>query len=260
MGTKIDRTGEINYNTFGSKMIISEYRTNRDMDVYFSEYDWTVKNVKYDNFKKGKISCPYERRTCRIGYIGEGKYKTWENGKDTRIYKTWHHMLERCYDEKLHERQPTYIDCEVCKEWHNFQNFAKWYEENYYEIEGQKMCLDKDILYKGNKVYSPNTCVFVPNNINVLFIKRDKMRGDYPIGVDYNKINGKFRARCNIYSFEENKNKLKHLGYYDTIEQAFEVYKEFKEKHIKKVADHYKNLIPKKLYQAMYEYKVEITD
>jgi hypothetical protein len=260
MGSKIDRTGEINYNTFGSKMIITKYRTNRDMDIYFPEYDWTAKNVKYDHFKNGNIKCPYERRTCGIGYLGESKYKVKENGRTTSCYETWHNMLLRCYDEKYHEKYPTYIGCEVCNEWHDYTNFGDWFVDNYYEIEGQKMCLDKDILHKGNKVYSPNTCVFVPNNINVLFIKGNKMRGDYPIGVDYNKINGKFRARCSIYDFKENKNKSKHLGYYNTPEDAFETYKQFKEQNIKEVAEYYKDQIPSKLYDVLYNYKVEITD
>lgn len=83
-----NRIGEIGINNFGSKMIIVGYRTNRDIDVYFPEYDWTLKNKTYDNFKKGKIKCPYERNIYSIGYLGEGEYKAWENGKHTRIYKT----------------------------------------------------------------------------------------------------------------------------------------------------------------------------
>lgn len=122
------------------------------------------------------------------------------------------------------------------------------------------MCLDKDILYKGNKVYSPKNCVFVPEKINILFIKSNKSRGGYPIGVSYHKQNRKFVAKCSIYDFKENKQKLIYLGCYDTPEKAFKAYKQFKEKHIKKVADYYKDKIPNKLYQAMYDYEVEITD
>ena len=260
MGEKINRTGERRINNFGSEMIIKEYRKYSDIDVYFPEYDWTAKNREYKGFKNGNIKCPYERRYFGVGYIGEGKYKVWENGKNTRVYKTWNHMLERCYDENLHEKEPTYKDCKVYEEWLNFQNFAEWYENNYYEIEGEVMCLDKDILNKGNKIYSPDTCVFVPHNINILFVKRDNNRGDYPLGVSYNKQHEKFQAHCNIYDFKENKSKRKHLGLYNTPQEAFETYKQFKEKHIKKVADYYNGLIPKKLYDSMYEYKVEITD
>ena len=169
-------------------------------------------------------------------------------------------MLKRCYDSKLHEKYPTYIDCEVDKKWLDYQNFAKWYENNYYEIEGQKMTLDKDILCKGNKIYSPETCIFVPERINTLFIKCDSTRGEYPIGVNYRKRDKIFQANCRIYDFKENKSKPKFLGYYETVEQAFEVYKQFKEKYIKEIADYYKEQIPKKLYDGMCKYQVEITD
>ena len=260
MVAKIDRTGEERVNSFGSKMAIVGYRTRMDINVYFPEYNWTAKHVQYNDFKEGNIKCPYERRVYGVGYLGEGKYKTTENGKKTKCYRTWYDMLRRCYDEKNLKRNPTYIDSEVCDKWLNFQEYGKWFEGNYYEIEGERMCLDKDILIKHNKIYSPDTCVFVPHNINVLFTKRDKMRGKYPIGVHYNKRDEKFQAYCRIYDFKENKSKNKYLGLYDTVEQAFEVYKQFKEQNIKEVADHYKDQISEKLYQALYDYQVEITD
>ncbi len=259
--TTKNKIGEIGYNNFGSKMIIVEYRNNRDIDVYFPQYDWTFKNTYYSVFKNGEISCLYERRTYRIGYIGEGKYKIHdENGKMTKCYRAWYDMLRRCYDSKHHEKYPTYKNCKVCDEWLNFQNFAKWYYDNYYEIEGEIMCLDKDILVKGNKMYSPKTCIFVPHNINTLFIKNDKSRGECPIGVTYNKRDKKFSAQCSIYNFEEDKKEYKYLGNYATPKEAFTSYKEFKEKYIKKIADEYKDKIPQKLYNAMYKYEVEITD
>lgn len=260
MGAKIDRTGEKNINTFGSEMIIVEYRMNRDIDVYFPEYDWTFKHTRYNDFKKGNIKCPYERRVYGIGYIGEGEYKTKINGKRTKCYKTWQGMLERCYNPKCHGKHPTYINCKVCEEWLCFQNFAKWYYENYYEIDGERMCLDKDILHRNNKIYSPENCIFVSERINTLFIKCDKMRGEYPIGVSYYKQNNRFVAQCSVYDFKENKIKKIHLGYYNTPEEAFNAYKQFKEQYIKQVAEYYKNLIPTELYNALYNYKVEITD
>ena len=166
---KIDRIGEENVNNFGSKIIITRYRMNADIDVYFPEYKWTAKDVTYQNFKKGNIKCPYEKRYYGVGYLGEGKYKMSENRKLTKCYKAWYHMLQRCYDHKLHERYPTYKDCKVSEEWHNFQNFGKWFDDNYYEIEGETMTLDKDILTKHNKIYSPETCIFVPQK-NKCFI------------------------------------------------------------------------------------------
>jgi hypothetical protein len=260
MTDRINRIGEENVSNFSSKMIITRYKTNKDIDVYFSEYNWTAKNKQYNDFKNGKIKCPYEPRVYGHGYLGEGKYKMSENGKNTKCYEVWCKMLQRCYDEKLHEKYSTYTNCDVCKEWLCFQNFAEWYYKNYYEVGNEKMCLDKDILHKGNKIYSPENCIFVPEKINKLFPKRDNLRGKYPIGVCYNKQYGKFKAQCSVYDYEENKSKIKHLGYYETPQKAFEVYKEFKEQNIKEVADYYKNQIPDKLYNAMYNYKVDIDD
>lgn len=262
MGRKmIDRTGEENYNNFGSKIIIKEYRTNKDIDVYFEEYNWIARSVDYGQFKKGIIKCPYERRVFGHGYLGEGKFKAYDkNWKPTKCYRTWINMLKRCYDPKFHEKYPTYKGCKVYDKLLNFQNFAKWYEDNYYEIPGENMCLDKDILVKDNKIYSPETSVFVPEKINLLFIKRDKSRGEYPIGVDYYKQTGKFRVQCRVYDYKENKKKKINLGYYNTPEEAFNVYKEFKENYIKQVADYYRDQIPKKLYDAMYRYEVEMND
>ena len=256
--SKIDRAGEVGHNTFGSKMVIVGYRMNRDMDVYFPEYDWTFKGVQYSHFKEGNIKCPYERRYYGVGYLGEGRYKTSENGKNTRVYSTWTSMLQRCYDNKCHKKYPTYIGCEVCEELHNFQNFGKWFDDNYYEIEGERMHLDKDILCKGNKIYSKETCIFVPQTINNLFTKCDKSRGESVIGTSPHQ--GKYRADCSIINPETGKSKCEYLGLYDTQEEAFEVYKYYKEKNIKQIADYYKEQIPISLYNALYEYEVEITD
>lgn len=233
---------------------------NRDMDVYFPEYDWTFKNAHYSSFKNGNIKCPYDRSVYGIGYIGEGRYKVYDkNGKITKCYATWNHMLQRCYSEKYHEKQPTYTDCEASEDFHNFQNYGKWFDNNYYKIEGEKMCLDKDILYKGNKIYSPENCIFVPQTINNLFTKSDKSRGESCIGTCFLK-NGKYVVHCSLINPETGKSKNKHLGYYDTQEKGFEVYKYYKEKNIKEVADYFKGQIPQILYNALYEYEVEITD
>ena len=259
MGKEINRIGERNYNNFGSEMVIVHYNGCMDIDVYFPEFDWIFKHAKYNNFKKGEIKCPYERRFYNVGYLGEGKYKVSENGKNTRVYDTWKAMLQRCYSEKEHERHPTYIGCEVYEGWHNFQNFAKCYKDNYYEVGNEKMCLDKDILFKGNKIYSPDTCIFVPETINKLFIKNDKNRGESVIGATLCK-NGKYQAQCNIINPETGKSKQEYLGLYDSQEKAFQVYKYHKERNIKQIADYYKIHIPQKLYDAMYNYEVEIDD
>lgn len=256
---KVDRTGEIGVNNFGSEIIIIGYRKYSDIDVYFPEYDWTFKNATYQSFKNGEIKCPYEKRVYGIGYLGEGKYKPKENGKHTKVYKTWKSMLGRCYDTKIQEKNPTYKNCSVTEEWYNFQNFGKWYSENYYEIEGERMCLDKDILIKHNKIYSPETCIFVPNTINSLFVKCDKSRGESVIGTTPRK-NSKYEAQCWLINPKTGKSKNEYLGRYDSQEKGFEIYKYYKEKNIKQVADYYKSLIPQKVYDALYDYEVEIDD
>ena len=123
MGRKvINRTGEERINSFGSKMVIAEYRNIRDIDIYFPEYDWTCKHAEYKNFKKGEIKCPYERRYFGKGYLGEGKYKVSENRKLMDEFVIWYDMVRRCYDPKFHEKYPTYKDCRVEDYLLNFQN------------------------------------------------------------------------------------------------------------------------------------------
>ena len=255
---KIDRIGEERINNFGSKMIIRGYRNNRDIDVYFPEYNWTFKHAEYKTFKDGNIKCPYEPRLYGKGYLGEGKYKAKENGKLTDEYNIYHDMLKRCYYPKYQERYPTYKGCKVEDYLLNFQHMGEWIDKNYYEIPGEKMCLDKDILCKGNKMYSRDTCIFVPNRINVLFTKRDNARGKNPIGMT-ELPSGNYQAYCN-----NGYGKNIYLGSYSTKEEAFQVYKKYKEKVIKEVIDSYEGIIPEPFYSrlktAMYNYEVEIDD
>lgn len=251
-----DRTGETNYNNFGSKMIIKKYRNSMNIDIYFPDYDCTIYHKTYKDFKNGKIGCPYEPRAYGIGYIGIGNYKVHDEfGKNTKAYATWHDMLRRCYNNAWKAKYPTYKDCFVNEEWLNYQNFAKWFDDNYYTVEDELMCIDKDILCKGNKEYGPDTCVFTPQKINSLFVKSDNIRGDLPIGVCLDKYKRKYEAKCQ----DGNNNKI-HLGVYDTIEDAFDAYKEEKEFIFKLFAEAYKNDIPDDLYIALYNYEVEIDD
>ena len=254
----LDRIGEERLNKFGSKMVIKEYRKYKDIDVYFPEYDWIFEHVRCGDFKNGEVKCPYEPRYYGKGYLGEGKYKVRENGKITDEYKIWHGVLQRCYDPKFQEKHTTYKDCKVEDYLLNFQHMGEWLEENYYEIQGEKMCLDKDILCKRNKTYSRDTCIFVPERINLLFTKRDKLRGKNPIGVTPN-LSGNYQVRCH-----DKYGKSVYLGTYTTEEEAFKVYKEYKEKVIKEVIDSYEGKIPEPFYSrlktAMYNYEAEIDD
>lgn len=173
-------------------------------------------------------------------------------------------MLERCYSERCKNDQPAYRDVTCCEEWlyypdfyewlHSQENFEKWYN-------GSRWCLDKDILVKGNKIYSPDTCCLVPNNANVLFIKSNALRGDLPIGVSRHPTH-KDKYYVQFSTSKHNKRRNVFIGLYKDVNEAFIAYKTAKEEYIKQVADEEYELgnITQKCKDAMYAYKVEITD
>ena len=253
MGRKDGRLEEVRYNNNGEEMRIVRYGGVMDIDIQFDD-GTVVEHKHYCAFKKGQIKNPMTPSVFGVGFIGVGKFKTCdENGKPTKCYKVWQNILRRCYDLKCQEKHPSYKGCTVCEEWWNFQVFAEWYYSHFYEVENEQMALDKDILHKGNKVYSPENCVFVPTSINSLFIKSNKTRGNFPIGVS--KYGNKFKA-C----LSKGNGKSISLGYFTTANEAFLAYKQAKEQFIKEVAEKYKGKIPQKLYDAMIAYEVEIDD
>lgn len=256
MGKYKNRLGEENVNSQGLRMKIIEYNGCNNINIEF-ENGFILKNKTYSEFKRGSVKNLYYPSVYGIGYLGEGKYKINNNtGKASKEYEYWKSMIGRCYDEKTQGKRPTYKECTVCNEWLNFQNFAEWFNENYYEVDGEKMCLDKDILFKGNKVYSPDTCLIVPNRINTLFISNYRTRGNYKIGVSkVSNPNNPKQYQARITNGKYNINKC----FYTELE-AFNWYKKEKEKLIKEIADNYKDKIPKYIYDVLYSYEVEITD
>lgn len=249
------RIGEKNINRFGTEMCIVEYNNAKDVVVEFQDDNKYRVHTKYQWFEQGVLNNPFDKTLYNIGYIGVGDYKP---RVDKYMYNIWQHMIRRCYDPYYINTAITYKDCIVHDYFHCFQNFGKWFDENYYCIKNETMHLDKDILNKGNKIYGPDTCIFVPARINSLVIRNDRNRGNLPIGVYYKKALGKYVSSCSI--LKDGKLKRIHLGCYDNPKEAFNVYKQFKEKYIKQVADDYKNKIPEKLYNALYDYKIEIDD
>ena len=178
---------------------------------------------------------------------------------NSRLNYIYSNMKNRCYNEKnIHYQNYGGRGITVCDEWLNFQNFAEWFYDNYYECNNEIMCLDKDILCKGNKIYSPENCIFVPKRINNLFVKmlnssdRNGLMGTKPLN------NGKYIWQCSyINELGEYK---RATGTCDSEKEAFEAYKTFKENYIKQVADEYYDLIPRELWKAMWEYEIEIDD
>ncbi|MDM0716822.1 hypothetical protein QTH81_00845 [Clostridium perfringens] len=252
-----NRIGERRIMKCGEECEIVEYRSARDITVKFLKTEELVK-CQYNNFKIGNIKSHFTPSVYGVGIVGLEQNSI--NGKQFRSYDIWNNMLQRCYDKKLKEKRPTYSECSVCSEWLYYSNFKKWYEKNYYEVNNEIMCLDKDILNKGNKIYSPDNCIFVPQSINSLFIKSNANRGDLPIGVSFTMKETKYICHCSVFDINTKKSKVKHLGLYNTPEEAFYAYKKAKEENIKQVADYYKDQIPERLYEAMCKYEVEITD
>lgn len=250
-GSFIDRTGEKHLSNEGHWIIILKYDGFKNCTVQFE--DGTVlTNASYSNIINGAIKHKFYPSIFGVGYIGSGEYPTSVSHQLTHPYRIWYRVLERCYKKERTPKNSTYLNVSVCNEWKCFQNFAKWYEENWKPyMEGWE--IDKDILVKNNKVYSPETCCFVPKEINKLFVIRQNDRGKYPVGV--HKIpNGRFQARLNV-----DKSRVS-LGVFDTPEEAFQAYKIAKEKRIAEVADKWKGKITEEVYQAMYNFKIEIND
>lgn len=223
-----NRIGEVK---FGIKIIA--YRHARDMDVEFP--DGTIKkNVRYSHFKNNNIKNLNFPIVFGVGFLGVGKY----NQKDNRkMYQTWASMFQRCYSEEKKKTHPTYIGCTVCVEWHNYQNFAKWFEENF--IEG--FCLDKDLTVFGNKIYSPDTCKFIPNDINMILTNIKS--GVFP-------RKGQFESKINVNSTQ------KYLGVFNSKREAFLAYKIAKESHIKQQAEKHRCSIGETIYNNLINYTI----
>lgn len=164
------------------------------------------------------------KKVYDVGIYKKGVYNT-ITGK--KAYTTWKNILQRCYDEKTLNKFPSYIGCEICEDWKYFENFAKWFYQNY--IDGYT--LDKDILGNG-KLYSPDTCCFVPNHINNILHTNKFKQNELPIGIVIQ--DGKYRVRVNTLTI-----KRKHIGYFDNEEDAILAYKEAKIDVIKDVANYY---------------------
>lgn len=246
-----------------------EHFVDRARKVYGDLYDYTP--TKYHTYKsKVDIGCPIHgtfQQTPERHLSGAGCPHCFYDKKRKLVYgvgindmtsarkhpalKTWMMMLKRCYQTKFLQRQPTYIGCTVCTEWLTFYNFAKWYEENY--IEGYE--LDKDLIKKGNKVYSPQTCCFIPHKINQALTNRRLHRGNTPVGV-YKTPNNTYQSYCSVDGERE------YLGAFPSPESAFLAYKEAKENYFKELAEKYykEGKITERVYLALLAYKVDITD
>ena len=243
-----DRTGEVSYTKYGTKATTVQYINNKDVLVEFNDDYRFQYHTTYINFKNGRLTNPYDKSIYRIGFIGIGDYDSKHIS-----YPAWFNMIKRCYKKQKSYDDESYDDCIVDKEWQKFQNFAKLYEENMYVCD-ERLVIDKVIKLHGNRMYSKEYCMLLPEKINLLFIKEKARRGDLPMGVHFHKERDNYVAMCSVDG------KTKYIGSYSNPQIAFNHYKEFKEKHIKKVLENYIGILPSDIYKAVENYKIEITD
>ena len=256
---KIQRLNETRYNNQGCLMKIIEYNKSTDIVIEFQDNYKAKVHSRYNNFIRGHVDNPFYASVYGHGIVGNRDYNS-----RSKEYKSWCRMLERCYSEKLINKRPTYEDVTCCDEWLYYPNFYEWLhsQENFEKwYNGKRWAIDKDILIKGNKIYSPDTCCLVPRRVNTLFTKADSNRGEYPIGVYFKKENNCFCSQ--ISKIQNNGEKQQEfIGYYNTPEEAFCAYKKTKESYIKQIAqeEYDKGNITKQCYEAMMRYEVEIDD
>ena len=224
----------------------------KDVEIQFLKTGFET-TVQLGSIRNGNVKDPYSPSVYGVGISG-AKYPPTVNGRNTKEYALWYSMLKRCYSDKYQKKQPTYEGCEVSNNFKSYEYFYEWCNEQVgFGMDGFE--LDKDLLIKGNKVYSETTCVFLPQEINTLLVKNTASRGEHLIGVSWSKTANAFKASVN-----KNKGKQEHLGYFNTELEAFNAYKQAKETFIKEQANKWKSQIDERAYNALMSYEVSIND
>ena len=237
----------IKSNNYGEFEIIG-IENSRKVTVKFINTNFT-KSVDSRVIRKGVVK---DNSLARYG-SGAVLDVTGKGVGEDEIQSLWSSMIFRCYSEAQHKTRPRYKNCEVSENFKSFSFFKAWCKTQVgFNVKGY--ALDKDLLFKGNTLYSENTCVFVPREVNNALEKANKSRGNLPIGVCFDKSRSKFKVAMKCYG------KTKFLGRYDSIENAFNSYKVAKEDYLKELADKWKGKIDTRAYEALMSYVVEVTD
>ena len=252
--------GKLKYEglTFKTKacgdVLVLEYNGALSVDVKFIDTGYTT-TTRVEDLNNGTIKDYLKPSVFGVGILGAPN-KT--KGGLSKEYTIWCRVLERCYDGKRHKNYQTYEQCTVSDNFRHFLYFEEWCEAQVgfssKDGKGKPFALDKDILLKGNKIYSEDTCCFVPQEVNSLFVKSNARRGECLVGVTYRKDRKKYKAGMN------NTEGSSFIGHFDTELEAFQAYKQAKESKVKEVAELYKDRIDPRVYEALMNYVVEITD
>ena len=235
---------------------ILKYNDRANVEIQFLKTGFETV-ARLSHIRNGKVKDPYSPSVYGIGVLGT-KYPSRVNGRNTKEYDLWQSMLTRCYSDGFKNKRPTYEGCEVSDNFKSYEYFYEWCNEQIgfgNDGNGNPFQLDKDLLVKGNKVYSENTCVFIPSEINSLLIKCTASRGEHLIGVYWSKTANAFVARVS-----RNKGGSEHLGLFKTEIEAFNAYKQAKESYLREQANKWKGKIDPRAYNALMNYQVEIDD
>lgn len=231
---------------------IVKYNHSKNVEIQFLKTGFET-TVRLGDIRNGRVRDPYSPSICGVGIVGT-KYPISEGGVETKEYVLWKDMLIRCYSDNFKKKRQTYIDCKCSENFNSYEYFYGWCQEQI-GFNNKGWQLDKDLLIKGNKVYSEDSCIFIPQEINSLLVKCTASRGEYLIGVHWHKKGGAFAAMVS-----KNKGKREHLGLFKTEVEAFNVYKKAKESFVKEQAEKWKSQIDTRAYEALMNYTVEITD
>lgn len=257
------KTGKVKYPTNYNGMIfttrqgyeatiIKHIDCNKNIIQFNDERKTILENVTLGNLRTGKVSNPYHKSVFGIGFLGLGRYKSTSGKgsalKSTKYYTVWLSMFTRCYSKNVKKDYPTYVDCSVDERWHNFQVFAEWFEKNYNPETMQGWQLDKDIKVKGNKIYSPESCLFIPKDINCFSLSRIIKKSEMPQGVYFSKQGNKYIAEMSRFG------KRYKIGRYTTPEEASLNYSIAKEKHARELAEVWKE--NEDIYNYLINFKV----
>ena len=231
---------------------ILKYNNARNVVIQFLKTGFET-TAQLGDIKIGKVKDPYSPSVFGVGILGT-KYPITISGRNTKEYDLWKSMVRRCYSDKYQKKYPTYEGCKVSDNFKSYEYFYEWCNKQI-GFGNKGFDLDKDLLVKGNKVYSEYSCIFLPNEINLLLTKRTASRGNHLIGVYYHKRGKVFMAQVS-----KNKGKQEKLGSFNTEIEAFNAYKTAKEAFIKEQANKWKSQIDDRAYEALMSYTVDIDD
>lgn len=179
-------------NGYGEYTVVSA-ESAKDVSIVFS-LTKHKKSVRSDCAASGQVKDPYFPKVYGVGYLGDGEHKAFVNRKSTLCHKRWEGIIERCYNKNRFRK--CYVGVTVCKEWHNFQNFADWFHKNYPD-DGGYYEVDKDLKVKGNKIYGPDTCIFATRLQNMSTTAKVKFKLIDPEGNVHEFYNAAEFARNN---------------------------------------------------------------